>query len=158
MKLLLSLALFSLFGMMAADSPDEAFDELIDAFYSGDAEVVESHLSSGALEMIDMMLMMIKIQPDQFASEISGELQIALTGQELMNWTATDFIYAFINSPGMRDGLPPRAAVRVSGCDTQGDSGTVYLTVMDYPEAMEIAMVRENGCWKLGEALIDSEL
>lgn len=158
MKILLSLALFSLFGMVAAEAPDEAFEDLIDAFYRGDAAEVEEHLSSGALEMIDMMLMMIKIQPDQSASEISRELQVALTGQELMNWTATDFIDVLINSPGMRDGLPPRTAVRVSGCDTEGDSGTVYLTVMDYPEAIEIAMVRENGGWKLGEELIDSEL
>ncbi len=158
MKTLLSLALLCFFGTMAADAPDESFEILMDAFYAGDASVVEAHLSAEALQMIEMMLVMVKMQPDQAAAEISQELQIALTGEELMNWTAIEFIDALINSPGIREEMPAREDIQVSGCDVDGDTGTVYLTVLDYPERFEIEMIRENDGWKLAENLISSEL
>jgi len=141
-----------------AESPDEAFEALINAFYDGDAIVVESHLSSGSLEMIDMMLVMVRMGPDQAAAELSEGLQIPLTGQELMNWTATDFIDAMINSPGIRDELPPREDIVVSGCDVQGGTGVVYLEVQDYSEAFPVSMVLEGDGWKLSQELIQSEL
>lgn len=158
MKIILPLVILALFGTLLAEEPDEAFEILIDAFYAGDADVVEEHLSAEAIQMLEMMLVMIKMQPDQAAADISEELQIAVTGEELMNWTATELIDAFINSPGIKDELPPREEIQVSGCQVDGDTGTVFLTVMDYPEGVEIAMIRENGGWKLGETLIGSEL
>lgn len=158
MKIIISALLLVLTGLPAAETPDEAFETLMDAFYEGDAMVVESCLSSGSLEMIDMMLVMVKIQPDLAAAELSEGLQIPLTGQELMNWTATDFIDAMINSPGIRDDLPPRGDIVVSGCDVQGDTGVVYLQVEDYPEAFPVAMVLEGNGWKLSQELIQSEL
>ena len=111
-----------------------------------------------SLEMIDMMLIMVKMQPDQAAAELSEGLQVPVTGEELVNWTATDLIDAFINSPGIRDGLPPREDITVSGSDVNGDTGVVYLAVMDYPEAIPIAMVLECDGWKLSDEVVGSEL
>jgi len=158
MRNALLLSVFAITGALLAESPEEAFVELIDAFYEGDAYIVESGLSSSSLEMIDMMLMMVKMQPDQAAAELSEGLQVPVTGAELVNWTATDFIDIFINSPGIKDELPPREDIAVTGSEVNGDTGVVYLTVMDYPEAIPIAMVLECDGWKLSDEVVGSEL
>ncbi|MCK4806663.1 MAG: hypothetical protein KAT09_03405 [Candidatus Aegiribacteria sp.] len=158
MKKFLPLLLAVLAGAVMSNEPDEAFENLIDAFYEGDAYGVETGLSSNSINMLNMMLMMVRMQPDQAAVEISREFQIALTGAELVNWTVNDFIYAFINAPGITDEFPPREDIEVTGCEIQGDCSTVFLKVSDYPEAVEIAMVREGDDWKLSESLVQSEL
>jgi len=155
---LLLLVLVAYAGVAMSNEPVEAFTSLIDAFYEGDAACVENGLSSDSINMINMMLMMIRIQPVQAAAELSDEFQVALTGPELANWTSTDFIYAFINAPGIIENLPSREDIEISGFDIQGDSSTVFLKVADYPDEFEIAMVREGNDWKLGESLLQSEL
>lgn len=157
LKILLSALMLVLTGLLMAEAPDEAFETLMDAFYEGDAYTVENHLSSTSLEMINMMLIMVKMQPDQAAAELSEGLQVPVSGEELVNWTATDFIDAMINSPAIRDDLPPREDIVVSGCDVQGDTGVVYLQVEDYPDAFPVAMVLEGDGWKLSQELIQSE-
>lgn len=158
MKKFLPLLLAVLAGVIISNEPGEAFENLMDAFYEGDAEGVEASLSSSSIDMINMILIMVKIQPDQAATELSQKLQIALTGEELVNWTATDFIDALINAPGITQGFPPKEDIEVSGFDIQGDTSTVFLIVSNYPEEIEIAMIREGNDWKLGESMVQSEL
>jgi len=158
LKKLILLLLALLAGAVMSDEPTEAFENLVDAFYDGDACGVEAGLSSNSINMLNMMLMMIKMQPHQAAAELSQELQIALTGEELINWTSTDFIYTLINAPGITDELPSREDIEVSGCDMKGDSSTVFLKIPDYPQEIGIAMVREGDDWKLGESFLQSEL
>ncbi len=158
MKKLLPLLLAVLAGTIMSDEPGEAFEDLMDAFYEGDACGVEAVLSSNSIGMLNMMMMMVKMKPDQAATEISLELEIAVTGEELVNWTTTDFIDAFINSPGIADKFPPREDIEVTGCDIRGDSSTVFLRVSDYPETVEIAMIREGDGWKLSESIVQKEL
>ena len=148
---LLSLNLFS-------DQPEEACMNLIDGFYRGDACVVENYLSTDAIQMIDTMLMIVRMQPDQAAAELSRELQIAVTGPELANWTSYDFINAFINSPGVTDNLPPRQFIQISECEVTGDTGLVHLKIENYPEVLTITMVREGDDWKLSDEMVGSEL
>ena len=158
MKKFIPLLLIVLAGAAVSDEPGEAFENLVDAFYEGDACAVEAGLSSNSINMINMMLMMVKMQPDQAAAEISAELQIALTGDELLNWTTTDFIYVLISAPGITDQLPEREDIEFSSCDIQGDSSTVFLSISEYPEEIPIAMVLEGDDWKLGESFLQSEL
>jgi hypothetical protein len=158
LKHFLLLTLVALAAAAFSNEPDEAFTDLIDAFYDGDACGVEDGLSSNSINMIDMMLMMIKMQPDEAAAEISEELQIAVTGEDLVNWTSTDFIDVLINSPYVIDEIPPRGDIDVTGFDIRGDSGIVYLKVAEYTEVFEISMVREGNDWKLDEGLLNSEL
>ena len=158
MKKFIPLLLAILTGVVMSNEPGEALENLVDAFYEGDACAVEAGLSSNSINMIDMMLMMVKMQPDQAAAEISQELQIALTGDELLNWTATDFIFVLISAPGITDQLPPREDIEISSFDIQGDSSTVFLNISDYPENIPIAMVLEGDDWKLGESFLQSEL
>ena len=158
MKKFIPLLLVVLAGAAISNEPGEAFENLVDAFYEGDACAVEAGLSTNSINMINMMLMMVKMQPDQAAAEISQELQVALTGAELLNWTTTDFIYVIISAPGITDQLPEREDIEVSGCDIQGDSSTVFLTIPDFPDDIGIAMVREGDDWKLGESFLQAEL
>ena len=158
MKKFIPLLLVVLAGAVISNEPGEALENLMDAFYEGDAFVVEAGLSSNSINMLSMMLMMVQMQPDQAAAEISVELEIALTGEELVNWTTNDFIYAFINAPAITDKLPLREEIEVSGCDIQGDCSTVFLSVCDYPEVVEIAMVLEGDDWKLSESIVQKEL
>jgi hypothetical protein len=154
----LPLLLVVLAGVVISNEPGDAFENLMDAFYEGDACAFEAGLSSNSIDLINMMLLMIKLQPDQAAAELSAEFQIALTGEELVNWTSTDLINALINAPGITDGFPPREDIEVSGSDIQGDTSTVFLKVTDYPEEIEVAMIREGSDWKLGESMLQSEL
>jgi len=154
----LPLLLAFLAGVALSNEPGEALENLVDAFYDGDACSVEAGLSSNSINMINMMLTMVKMQPDQAAAEISEELQIALTGDELLNWTSTDFIYVLISAPGITDRLPPREDIEISSFDIQGDSSTVFLNISDYPENIPIAMILEGDDWKLGESFLQSEL
>lgn len=158
MKKFLPLLLAVLVGVVISNEPGEAFENLMDAFYEGDAEGVEASLSSNSIDMINMILIMVKIQPHQAATELSRKFQIALTGEELVNWTATDFIDALINAPVITQGFPPKEDIEVSGFDIQGDTSTVFLIVSNYPEEIEIAMIREGNDWKLGESMVQSEL
>lgn len=158
MKIFIPLLLVVLAGVGMSDEPAEAFENMVDAFYEGDACGVEAGLSSNSMNMLNMMLMMVKMQPDQAAVEISQKFEIAVTGTDLVNWTTTDFIDVFINAPGIIDGFPPREDIEVTGCEIQGDCSTVFLKVSDYPDAIEIAMIREGDDWKLTEGLVQSEL
>jgi len=158
LKKFIPLLLVVLAGAAIANEPGEALENLIDAFYEGDALTVETGLSSKSINMLSMMLMMIKMQPDQAAAEISAELEIALTGDELLNWTTADFIYVLISAPGITDQLPMREDIEISGFDIQGDCSTVFLNIPDYPENVPIAMVLEGDDWKLGESFLQSEL
>jgi len=158
LKKLIPVLLIIIGGHAIANEPAEAFENLVDAFYEGDACGVEAGLSSDSIEMLDMMLMMIKMQPTEAASQLSLQFQIALTGEELVNWTSTDLIDALINSPGVTQGFPPREDIEISRFEILGDSSTVFLRVADYSEEFEIAMVREGNDWKLGERLVQSEL
>ena len=158
MKSILPALLVLLSLNLGADDPEEACMNLIDGFYRGDACVVENYLSTGAIEMIDAMLMIVRIQPDRSAAELSRELQIAVTGRELVNWTAYDFINAFINSPGVTDNLPPRQLIGISECEVRGDTGLVHLKIENHPEELTITMVREGDDWKLSDEIVGSEL
>ncbi len=158
LKKFLPLLLIVLAGAAVSNEPGEALENLVDSFYEGDACGVEAALSSNSINMLNMMLMMVKMQPDQAAAEISAELEIALTGDELLNWTTTDFIYVLITAPGMTDQLPLREDIEISSCDIQGDNSTVFLSIPDYPEEIPIAMVLEGDDWKLGESFLQSEL
>lgn len=152
------LLLAILAGAVMSNQPGEALENLVDAFYEGDAGTVEAGLSSNSINMLSMMLMMVKMQPDQAAAEISAEFEIALTGDELVNWTTTDFIRVLISAPGITDKLPQREDIEFSSYDIQGDSSTVFLNIPDYPENIAIAMVLEGNDWKLGESFLQSEL
>ncbi len=158
LKKFLILLLAVLAGAALSNEPGEALENLVDAFYEGDACSVEEGLSSNSINMLNMMLMMVKMQPDQAAAEISAELQIALTGNELLSWTTTDFIYVLISAPGITDKLPLREDIEVSSFEIQGDSSTVFLNIPDYPADIPIAMVLEGDDWKLGESFLQSEL
>lgn len=158
LKIFLPLLLVILVSAVISNEPDEAFENLMVAFYEGDTAGVEAGLSSNAINLINMMLIMIQLQPAQAAVELSAEFQIALTGEELVNWTATDLIEALINAPRITEGFPPREEIKVSGFDIRGDISTVFLQVSDYPEEIEVAMVREGSDWKLGESMVQSEL
>ena len=158
MKYLLLALVLCVSAAVVAETPAEAFENLVDGFYAGDAQVVESYLSEGSIQMMEMMIMMIQMQPGQAAMELSEDLQMAVSADELLNWTTTDLIHALINSPMMTEGFPPRDQIIVSGCEVQGDSGIVYIKVDEYPEAIPIAMVMEGADWKLSEALVQSEL
>lgn len=158
MKKVLPLLLAVFVGVAMSNEPGEAFENLVDAFYEGDACGVEAGLSSNSINLINMILMMVKMQPEQAAIEFSQKFQIALTGEELVNWTSIDFIDALINAPGITEDLPSREDIEICGFDIEGENSIVFLKVTDYPDEIEIAMVLEGNNWKLSGNLIQSEL
>ena len=141
-----------------AETPEEAFNDLLDAVYSGDAEGVTERLSTGTLAMLDMVVAMIRLQPGEAAEEFSHELGTDITPGEIMNWTAADFIDAVILSPGFIDELPPRDQIAISHCVVNGDSSTVFLSVAGISDQFGMAMVLEDDSWRLSENLIQGPL
>jgi len=141
-----------------AETPEEAFEDLLDAVYEGDADAVAEHLSSQTMAMLDMVVAMIKFQPAEVAVEFSEELGLTLSAEDIMDWTTTDFVDAVILSPGFIEELPARDEIAISHFEIQGDSSTVFLTVSGISQPFGMAMIREGDTWKLSENLIQSPL
>lgn len=141
-----------------AESPEDAFEDLIEAVYSGDAGGVAERLSSDTMDMMDMVVAMIKLQPAEAAEEFSQELGREVTAEEIIGWTSLDFIDAVILSPGFLDELPDRDEITISSCEINGDSSTVFLTVSGIAQPFGMAMILEGDSWKLAENLIQGPM
>lgn len=141
-----------------ANSPEEAFDELLDALYSGNAPGLYNSLSTESVAMLNMMLLVVKAQPGEAAEEMSSELGIVITAEELSSWTAMDLISAVLTAPGFIQEFPPRDDITVLNCSTNGDSSTVFFTVGEIPETFELLLVKQNDSWKLDQSVIQAEL
>lgn len=158
MKLFLIMTLALTAGAILAEDPGEAFENLVDAMYSGDAQVVNEHLSSESIAFIDMMLMMVRMQPEEALTQINTELDMEITPEELAGWTSTDLIETVLVSPGFVAELPPRSNISLSHFDVDGDSSLVYFNLGDYPEPFQLLMVSENGSWKIDHSVIQAEM
>jgi hypothetical protein len=144
--------------VVLAETPEEAFENLLDAVYEGNADEIAEHLSSETMAMLDLVVAMIKLQPGEAASEFSQELGSELSAEDILGWTSTDFIDAVILSPGFIEELPSRDEITISHFEINGDSSTVFLTVSGISQPFGMAMTREGDTWKLSENLIQSPL
>lgn len=158
MKKLIVVILAVVAGAVLANDPGEAFEILVDAVFEGDAEGVHKCLSTESVAMIEMMLVMVKMQPGSAAAEMSRELGVDISEEELLGWTAIDLIDMLLSAPGFTDALPPREDIVVSGFELSGDTSIVFVMISEYPEPFEIAMIMDGENWKLDKSLIQSEL
>jgi len=150
------LVLVAAAGVVFAGSPQQDFDTLLDAVYSADAESFQNCISTESNGLIEMM-MMIKLQPEDAVAQISTELDVEITAEQLSAWNSTDFIEAILASPTFAAELPPRQNVVVSGFETQGDSTTVFFNITGLPQPFELLMVKEGETWKLDQSVIQAE-
>ena len=158
MKRLLVVLLVVLTGSVFANNPDQAFNILVDAMYAGDAESFSDCLSTESVALIDMMLMMVKFKPEEAAVEISSELGLDVSAEDILNWTSTDLIGTVLSSPRFLAELPSREDIVVSGFEINGDSSVVTFNLPDLPQPFEIAMVKNGEDWKLDQSVIQAEL
>ncbi len=145
-------------GTVHAGSPEQAFNNLVDAMYAGDAEEFSDCLSTESVAMIDMMLMMVRLKPEEAAVEISGKLGMDITAEDIASWTSIDLISTVLSSPRFLSELPPREDIVVSGYQITGDSSVVSFNLADLPQPFEILMVRNGEDWKLDQSVIQAEL
>lgn len=143
-------------GAAFATNPDQAFENLIDAVYEGDSQVVLESLSTETIAMCDMILLMVKSQPEAAATDLSETLGVEITVDDVLEWTASDFIDAFILSSEFISELPPREDFEVSGFEADGDNSVVFIALAGEPEIFEISMVKDGDCWKLAHSVLDS--
>lgn len=141
-----------------ANSPEEAFDGLLDAVYSGDAQGLYESFSTESVAMLNMMLLMVKADPEAAATEISNELGIDITGEELAEWTAMDLVSIVISAPGFMAEFPPRDHITVTNCSVSEDSSVVFFTVGEIPETFELLLIKQGEDWKLDQSVIQAEL
>ncbi len=156
MKTSFILLLSILAGAAFATNPDEAFENLIDAVYEGDSQVILESLSTETVAMFDMVLVMVKSQPEEAAIELSETLGVEITVDELLEWTPSDFIDAFILSPEFVSELPPREDFEVSGFEVDGDNSIVFITLAGETEILEVSMVKDGSSWKLAQDVLES--
>lgn len=145
-------------AMGYSNTPDEAFEKLVNAMYEGNGEVLRECLSTESVAMVDMMLLMIKAQPEDAAAEISQELGVEITAEELSGWTSLDLIDAVVNSPSFAGELPPRDDIVFVGADVMGDSCMISFNVGDYPDPFNILMVKNGEDWKVDQSVVQAEL
>ncbi len=158
MKKLIFLIVILFTGLMYAENPEQSFDKLVDAMYAGSAEGFKSCLSSESVAFIDMMLMVVKLKPEEAAVEISGELNMEVTAEDVIGWTSTDLIGTVLASPRFLAELPPREDIVVSGYEISGDSSVVSFNLADLPQPFEILMIKSGSSWKLDQSVIQAEL
>lgn len=158
MKKLIFLIVVLLAGLMYAENPEQSFDNLVDAMYAGDAPGFSNCLSSESVALIDMMLMVVKLQPEEAAVEISSELNLDITAADISGWSSTDLISTVLSSPRFLAELPPREDIVVSGFEINGDSSVVSFNLADLPQPFEILMIKSGNTWKLDQSVIQAEL
>jgi len=155
LKVFLVTILAVLTGSAFAMDPDQAFDNLIDAMYQGDAEVLMSYLSTESLGLIDFILVTLKMEPAESIAEMNEELDLEITVEEIEGWTSFDFVEVFITVQPFVDGLPPRENLLSSGFELHGDSSMVFVGE-DSLNVSRILMVKEEDDWKLDQRAIGS--
>jgi len=156
MKKVLVLSLLVISGTLFANNPDQALNNLIDAVYEGDSEVIINSLSDESIAMIDMVIMMIKAQPEEAALELSLEVGEEVTTEDILSWTAADFIDLFILSPEFISELPPRGDIDVTGYEIEGDYATVTVSLEGEEETLDVLMIKAENTWKIDNSLLES--
>ena len=154
--LVLILVLFT--GLLIADSPDQAFNQILDAVYSEDVDSFRECLSTESTALIDMMLVMVKMKPEEAAIEVSNQLGIDVSEEELMSWTSRDLLSTVLSAPGFVSELPAREDIALYGYETSGDSSMVSFTMADYPGTFQLLLVKNGNDWKLDQSVIQSLL
>ncbi len=152
------LVILAVTGVVYGINPEQAFNNLLDSVYSGDAEGFQNCISTESNGMIDMMLMMVKFQPEDAVEQISTELGVEITAEELSEWTSSDLIETVLLSPGFQEQLPPRENISVSGFEINGDSSMVCFNITDLPQPFELLMVKDGNTWKLDQSVIQEEI
>ena len=105
-----------------------------------------------------MMLMMLRLKPEEAAVEISSELGIDISVEDISSWTSIDLIDTVLSSPRFLAELPPRENIVVSGYEINGDSSIVSFNLTDLPQPFEILMIKNGELWKLDHSVIQAEL
>ena len=156
MKKVLVLSLLVISGTLFANNPDQALNNLIDAVYEGDSETIINSLTDESIAMIDMVIMMVKAQPEQAALELSEEIGEEVTAEDILGWTATDFLDLFILSPEFINELPPRGDIDVAGYEIEGDYATVTVSLEGEEETLDVLMIKAENTWKIDNSLLES--
>ncbi len=156
MKKFLILCIFVIAGSLFAENPDQVIDNMVDAVYSGNSQGLLDGLSSESIAMIDMVIMMMKTQPEEVAADLSEETGLDITVDDVLSWSVTDFIDAFILSPGFVAELPPRGAIDVSGYEIEGETAVVFVDFEGEEETIEIDMMKSGDSWKIAQSFLDS--
>jgi len=149
--------LFATVGVILAGSPEQDFISLLDAVYSADAESFQNCMSAESNGLIDMMLTMIKLQPEDAVTKMYDELGVTITAEEISGFTSEDFIEMVLASPGFSAELPPRQSITVVSSEINGNSSTVSFNITDMPQPFELLMIKEGETWKLDQGVIQAE-
>lgn len=147
-------ALLMIAPLCLGGSPEEGVEDLLDAVYRADARAFMSCISQSNQDQLDMLVMMIRLSPEEAAEQLSSQLGEELTPEEIKHWTSLDLVELILNSQRLRSNLPPRSDVLLTGCETSGDSATVFLGVTGVEEEFPLLMVLEDEAWKLGESFL----
>lgn len=145
-------------GTTFANNPAEALDNLIDAIYERDSGVIINSLTDESVAMLDMVLMMVKAQPEEVAIELSEEIGIEITPEEVISMTAADFIELFILSPDFIAELPSRNDISVSDYEIEGDYATVSVSLEGEVETVDVLMLKVGDTWKIAHSLLESAM
>jgi len=138
--------------------PAQSFENLVDAMYSADAQGVYDMLSPESIGLLNMMLLMVKAKSEEAAGEISAQLGVDISAEELRSWTTMDLIGTVLSAPGFRNEFPPRNDIVVSRFEINGDSSLVFFNVAQIPEDFELLMVLDGEQWKLDQSVIQAEM
>ena len=158
MKKLLTLLLVTSLGTSFANTPEEAFNNLLDSAYEQDAEAFLNCLSVESVQMVDMLVYMVKLQPGEAVARISRELDIEITEEELKEMASIDLINMVLSAPGFQEQLPPRADIAFTGVETSGDSSYVSFAIANFSAPFRLLMVKNGEDWKLDQSVLQAEL
>ncbi len=158
MKKLIILLLVAGAGTTFADTPEDAFNDLLDSAYEQNADAFLNCLSVESVQMVDMLVYMVKLQPGEAVSRISRELDVEITEDELKEMASIDLINMVLSAPGFQEQLPPRADITFTGAETSGDSSFISFTIVDFPQPLRLLMVKNGENWKLDQSVLQAEL
>ena len=135
---------------MAIASPESDMNSIIDALYQADGETVFRGLSNENQEALAMIVAMVRLAPDQVATQLRSELDVQLSSSEVSTLTEQGLISVIVDSPFFRREIPSsRDMINCENFTMRGDTALVFISIVNEDSIYSYPMLLQEGTWRI---------
>ena len=143
-------ALLLAITMISLASPESDMNNILDALYRADGDIIYRGLSLENQESLSMVMAMVRLAPEQVAEQFRQELDVCISSSEVAGLTPESLISVVVNSPFFREELPySREMIDCTGHFMQGDTAMVYITILNEDSVYRHPMILQEGSWRV---------
>lgn len=143
-------ALLLVISTVSLASPESDMNSMLDALYRADGEIIYRGLSIENQESLSLVMVMVRLAPDQVVEQFRQELDVCISSSEVVNLTAESLISVVVNSPFFREELPySREMIDCTGHFMRGDTAIVYVAIVNEDSVYSHPMILQEGSWRV---------